>query len=173
MGKFLPFLLISALGALLLTLFPVHVLSLGKEGKLVSVKKIRPGNVFSLGYLHSVEKSDVWERFIIDADYRIVLTETKFQGQAAGLPSALAPGERLTREGRWFRISGMARVLPHVLLRVDPQWHNRFQFEDEEEKDLSSMVGSCLLLIRVEKIRVWTWLGYQIRGVGPGKSMHR
>jgi hypothetical protein len=35
-----------------------------------------------------------------------VLTETSFQGQGAGLPYSLSPGEKLHREGDWFRITG-------------------------------------------------------------------
>lgn len=171
MGKLLPAVLILAVGALVLTLVQVHVLSVNTEREIIFVQKVRPGSAFSLGYLHSVEKSDVWDRFILDADYRIVLTETKFQGQAAGLPSALAPGEILTREGRWFRITGMARVLPQIHLRVDSQWQNRFRFEDKEEKDLSAHVGNSLLLIRVEKISLWTWLGFRIKELAWEKTL--
>jgi hypothetical protein len=162
MRKLVPALLISALALLFLTLWPVHVLSLRKEGRLLFMERIRAGNVFSLTYLHSVEKSDVEEWFVIDSEYRIVLRETRFQGQGAGLPSNLVPGERLTREGPWFRVVGMTRVLPVIQLRVDPQWHNRFRFEQKEEKNLSSLMGSSLILIQVEEANLWSWLRYQI-----------
>lgn len=155
--------MIPITGALFLSLIPVHVLCLSEKERPIIMKMVRPGTFFELGYLHSVEGSDVWDRFIIDTGYRIVLTETRFQGQGAGFPADLAEGERLTRDGPWFRISGMTREVPSIHWRVQTESQNRFCFENENEKNLSSLLGDSLVLIRVEKVSFLSWLGSKIR----------
>jgi hypothetical protein len=90
--------------------------------------------------------------FLIDAQYRMVLNETRFQGQGTGIPSAPAPGEKLHREGDWFRITGMHRVLPSIYWRVQAQWHNRFRFGNDSESDLSARIGDALIHIQVQKM---------------------
>jgi hypothetical protein len=133
------------------------ILSLGSGDKILWLRPVEPGDSFQLRYLHSIALSDVWEIFQIDSEYRIVLTETRFQGQGAGLPYNLAPGERLTREGRWFRISGMKRVVPSISWTVQKEWRDRFRFKEEPEINFSSLVGDSLILIQVQKINLIQW----------------
>jgi hypothetical protein len=133
------------------------VLSLGSADKILWLRAVEPGDSFRLGYLHSIAMSDVWEIFQIDPDHRIVLTETRFQGQGAGLPYHLAPGERISREGRWFRISGMKRVVPSISWRIQKEWRDRFRFQEEPEINFSSLVGDGLILVRVQKMSLLEW----------------
>jgi len=120
-GHFTCFFLFLILGAgLFVSQHSFWVLSLASGEKIFWIRGVEPGDTFQLGYLHSIALSDVWENFLIDPAHRIVLTETQFQGQGAGLPYHLAPGERLSREGRWFRISGMKRVVPSISSGVNP-----------------------------------------------------
>jgi hypothetical protein len=137
------------------------VLSLGSADKILWLRAVERGDSFQLGYLHSIALSDVWEIFQIDPEYRIVLTETRFQGQGAGLPHHLAPGERLTREGRWFRISGMKRAVPSIPWRIQKEWRDRFRFKEEPEINFSSRVGNGLILIRVQKIKLVEWFRFR------------
>lgn len=137
------------------------VLSLATGEKILWLRAVEPGDSFQLGYLHSIALSDVWEIFQIDPDHRIVLTETRFQGQGAGLPYHLAPGERLSREGRWFRISGMKRVVPSISWRVQKEWRDRFRFQEEPEIDFSSLVGDGLILLRVQKMSLLDWFRFR------------
>ena len=154
---------VLALGALLSAYtLPVLVFSAGNDP--VFLRVVRPDDTFLLGYLHSVEKTDVWDRFRIDSEYQIVLTETMFQGQGAGLPTSLSNNERLTREGKWFRITGMRRFVPSLYWRVEARWHNRVRFNNEQEQDFSSRLGDAVVHIRVEKMNVLTWLVYHLTG---------
>lgn len=137
------------------------VLSLASGEKIFWIRGVEPGDTFQLGYLHSIALSDVWEKFLIDPAHRIVLTETQFQGQGAGLPYHLAPGERLSREGRWFRISGMKRVVPSISWRIQKEWRDRFRFKEEPEINFSSRVGDGLILIRVQKINLIHWFRFR------------
>ncbi|MBW2146904.1 MAG: DUF1850 domain-containing protein [Deltaproteobacteria bacterium] len=144
--------------------YPLNVLVLSNNDEIISLQVVKPNDTFLLGYFHSVALSDVWERFVIDADYRIVLTETMFQGQGAGLPSSLSDGEKLTRDGRWFRITGMRRIVPSLYWRVETRWHNRFRFNNEQEQDISSCVGDSLVLIRVQQMNVPAFLIHYLTG---------
>ncbi|MDH4268063.1 MAG: DUF1850 domain-containing protein [Deltaproteobacteria bacterium] len=149
-------------GGLFVALYPVWAFSLSLADKILWLKLVAPGDTFRLGYRHSIALSDVWESFVIDPEYRIVLTETRFQGQGAGLPYNLFPGEQLVREGRWFRISGMKRVVPSIYWRVQRDWQDRFRFKEEPEINVSARVGDGLIHIQVEKVRLIYWWGFYL-----------
>lgn len=154
---------VLALGLFLL-LFSVGVLTLSPGGGQILFSRIvKPGDTFQLAYLHSVALSDVREFFVIDSQYRIVLVETRFQGQGAGLPYNAAKGEQLHREGDWFRITGMRRVVPSIFWRVQSQWRNRFGFGNEPDLNISDKVGDALIHIQIQKINLAKWLGISFK----------
>ena len=132
--------------------YPLEVLTLTKDNQVLFCKRVNPGDTFQLAFLHSVALSEVRDFFLIDEKYRMVLTETRFQGQGTGLPYNPAPGEKLHREGDWFRITGMRRVLPSIYWRVQAPWRNRFRFGNDSEADLSAWIGDALIHIRVQKM---------------------
>jgi hypothetical protein len=139
------------LGAFLF-LYPLKVLTLAKDDQIIFCRIVNPGDTFQLAFLHSIALSEVRDSFLIDAEYRMVLTETRFQGQGTGLPYAPAPGEQLLREGDWFRITGMRRVAPAISWRVQSRWRNRFHFGNEAEADLSSRIGDALIQIQIQEM---------------------
>jgi len=155
------FFLLLGLGALF-TLYPIWVLSFSSANKIISLKVIQPGDTFHLGYLHSIVLSDVWDSFFIDSEHRIVLIETRFQGQGAGLPYGVSPGEQWVIEGDWFRITGMRRVVPSIDWRIQAEWKNRFRFQNAPEVDVSAQVGNGLIHIQTEKVRLIYWLGFYL-----------
>lgn len=152
---------ILALGAFLL-LYPIWVLICTKNDQVIFLRVVKPGDTFQLAYLHSVAWSDVRDFFRIDAEYRLVLTETLFQGQGAGLPYGVSPGEQWVREGDWFRITGMRRVVPSIDWRIQAEWKNRFRFQNAPEVDVSAQVGNGLIHIQTEKVRLIYWLGFYL-----------
>jgi hypothetical protein len=149
---------VIGLGAFLF-FYPLEVLTLTKKDQVLFFKRVNPGDTFQLAFLHSIALSEVRDFFLIDAEYRMVLTETRFQGQGTGLPYNLAQGEQLHREGDWFRITGMHRVLPSIYWRVQAQWHNRFRFGNDSESDLSARIGDALIHIQVQKMNPAFYLG--------------
>ncbi len=142
--------------------FQVFILRNTKSDQLIFLRVVKPGNTFLLKYLHSVELSDVWERFAIDADHKVVLTETRFQGQGAGLPTSLSGNEKLIREGDWFTITGMNRRVALIYWRVQPEWNNRFSYGNEAELNLSQQLGDALVLIEVQEMKLFTWLYFRL-----------
>jgi hypothetical protein len=161
-------LLITGIGLILLGTFlsayPLRLLVLEKDKKWVAGKIVHPGDTFSLAYLHSVSLSDVREIFRIDGKYHIILAETKFRGQGAGLPSTALPGERWLYEGNWFHIIGMRRTVPSPFFwRVDSQWKSRFQFGGEMEQPIAAQVGDGLIKIQIQRSDLLTWLLYPLK----------
>ncbi len=146
-----------AFGALLF-LYPVRVLTLLKNDEVIFCRVAKAGTNFELAYLHSVARSEVCEFFQIDSEYRIVLIGTRFQGQGTGIPSSPAEGEEIRREGDWFHLKGMHRVLPSISWRVQSQWHDRFQFGNDSEIDLSARIGDALIVIQVQKMDLASFL---------------
>jgi hypothetical protein len=138
-------------------------LTLSQNDRIISIRWIKPGDTFQLAFLHSIALSEVRDIFEVDSDYRLVLIETRFQGQGTGLPSNLAPGEELHREGDWFRISGMRRVIPAISWRIQSQWRNRFRFGNDSDQDLSAKIGDALILIRIQKLSAFSFLGASLK----------
>ena len=164
MGILLISVVVGAGVFLFLFLFPVGVLSLSLgDETVILLRKVKSGDTFRLAYLHSVARSDVRELFIIDSQYRLVLVETRFQGQGTGLPYNLAEGEKLHREGDWFRITGMRRVFPSIFWRVQSQWQNRFRFREETEINLSATMGNGLIRIEAREMNYLSWMGMIFR----------
>jgi len=159
--------LFSAIWALagFLFLYPIGLLTLSQSGEqILFSRRVTPGDTFQLAYLHSVARSEVREIFIIDSQYRMVLIETQFQGQGTGLPYNIAKGEKLHREGDWFRITGMQRASAYVFWRVQSQWNDRFRFKEEPEINFSARIGSGLIHIHAQKISLLSWLGKRLKG---------
>lgn len=81
-----------ALGAiifiLILALIPVHTLEVKEAtgGKILLSARVKPGDTFSLKYIHSVERIPVTGYFAVDGQYWIVVEETAFSSYGAGLP---------------------------------------------------------------------------------------
>lgn len=139
------------------------VLAIEKQGKIIFLRYVKPGDTFLLGYMHSVAKTDVWEEFIIDHNYQIVLTQTMFQGQGAGLPYNLGENEKIIREDSWFKITGMRRVVPVVNWRIDAEWHSRFRFGREELIRPANLYGDGVVQIKVSQIKLKEWLKFNIK----------
>ncbi len=147
-----------------LSAYPLYLLVLEKNDDWVLARVVKPGDTFSLAYLHSVSLSDVRDLFRIDEDYRIILTETKFKGQGAGLPSVGLPNERWVLDGDWFRITGMKRIVHSpILWRVDSQWKSRFQFNEEKERYVAPQAGDGLIRIEIRETNVLRWVLYRLK----------
>jgi hypothetical protein len=165
MRKGLVILLPLLTAGIVLFLYPLMILSLETQGKSFFRRVVSPGDTFQLGYLHSVARSDVWDTFQVDSRGQIVLFETRFQGQAYGLPGGPVDGEQWTREGDWFRVTGIRRVVPFIDWRIQSEWNDRFRFLDEPEVNVSSLLGNGLIHIQVKKVRLIDWLGFYLRRI--------
>jgi len=135
-------------------LVPLHVLQVKalRDGDVVFIYRVRPGDKLSLGYIHSVEHCRVWDHIKIDEQFRMVLHETVFSSSNTGLPAILSPGERFSAEGGQFRISNIRRVLPAVNLWVDDKYGNTLILGEEKILKLPPLAGNTLLEIVIQRM---------------------
>ena len=145
---------------IILFFIPVYTLELRNfpDGELIFKQKVQPGDKFILKYTHSVALTPVWEIFIIDKDYQIVLIETDFLDHGAGLPYTTFENEIFVEEEGRFKIKNMHRIMPNpIYYRIGAVRENIFYFKGEEI-NLSSLLGDRLLTLEIYKNNLFNYL---------------
>jgi len=140
---------------IILFFIPVYTLELKSfpDGEFIFKQKVQPGVEFTLKYTHSV-----WEIFIIDKDYQIVLIETDFLDHGAGLPYTTFENEIFVEEEGRFKIKNMHRIISTpIYYRIGAIRENIFYFKDEEI-NLSSLVGDKLLTLEINRNNLFNYL---------------
>jgi len=128
------------------------------DGEVIYKRKIQSGDEFILKYTHSVALTPVWEIFIIDKNYQIVLIETDFLDHGAGLPYTTFDNEIFVEEEGRFKIKNMHRIIPTpIYYRIGAVRKNIFYFKGEEI-NLSSLVGDRLLTLEVDRNNLFNYL---------------
>jgi len=161
--KWIPVILALALAAA--GWIPFHALEVtraGGAGPAVFLKRVAPGDTFSLSFVHSVEKSPVTDYFRIDGDCRIILYQTEFSSLNTGLPAVVSEGEIFERTDRGFRLSGLSRVLPEIQLQVSKAYGGTLAMGGEEVF-LPALAGDGPLLISVRRVFAWELLSRVLR----------
>jgi len=146
----------------IIILFSISVYTLElktfKENKLIFKQRIKSGDEFTLRYTHSVALTPVWEIFIIDKEYQVVLIETDFLDHGAGLPYTTFENEIFVEEEGRFKIKNMHRIIPTpIYYRIGAIRENIFYFKDEEI-NLSSLVGDKLLTLEINRNNLFNYL---------------
>ncbi len=139
---------------------PVYTLELKSfsDGELYFMQKVQPGDEFILKYTHSVTLTPVWEIFIIDKNYQIVLIETDFLDHGAGLPYTTFNEEIFVEEEGRFKIKNMHRIIPTPFYyRIGAIRENIFYFKDKEI-NLSLLVGDRLLTLEIDRNNLFNYL---------------
>lgn len=152
--------LLIAIIIIVLFIIPVYTLELKSfsDGELHFMQKVQPGNKFILKYTHSVALTPVWEIFIINKDYQIVLIETNFLDHGAGLPYTTFENEIFVEEEGRFKIKNMHRIMPNpIYYRIGVVRENIFYFKGEEI-NLSSLVGDRLLTLEIDRNNLFNYL---------------
>lgn len=144
----------------ILFIIPIYTLELRffSDGGIVFSQKVQSGDKFILKYTHSVALTPVWEIFIIDKDYQIVLIETDFLDHGAGLPYTTFENEIFVEEEGRFKIKNMHRIIPTpIYYRIGAVRENIFNFKGEEI-DLSSLFGDRLLILEIDRNNLFNYL---------------
>jgi hypothetical protein len=150
----------AALLALAAGFIPLHGLEVresGGTGRVVLLKRVAPGDTFTLSFVHSVEKSEVTDYFRIDDDHRIILYQTEFGSLNTGLPAVVSGGEVFERTDRGFRLSNLNRVLPEIHLWVHEDYGGSFAM-DGRVVSLPALAGNGLLRISTRRVFAWELL---------------
>ena len=145
---------------IILSFIPVYTLELKSfpDGELYYIQKVQYGDKFVLKYTHSVALTPVWEIFIIDKDYQIVLIETDFLDHGAGLPYTTFGNEIFVEEEGRFKIKNMHRIMSNpIYYRIGAIRENIFYFKGKEI-NLSSLVGDRLLTLEIDRNNLFNYL---------------
>jgi len=76
------------------------------------------GSVFRIHYIHSVTRTPVEERYVVEGD-RIVQTEIRFEQHGPGLPTAPDEGGTFEQRDGTFIVRGR-RTFDRIVMRVEP-----------------------------------------------------
>ena len=153
-------LLIAIIVIIMLFFIPLYTLELRSfsDGEIIFKQKVQPGDKFTLKYTHSVALTPVWEIFIINKDYKIILIETDFLDHGAGLPYAPFDEEIFIEEDGKFKIKNMYRIIYNPFYyRIGSITENIFYFKNKEI-DLSSSVGDRLLTLEIDRNNLFNYL---------------
>jgi len=147
-----------------LSFIPLHVLQLMalREGEIVSLHIVRPNDRFAIKYIHSVEHCPVWDFFVVDEMFRIVLYETTFSSCNTGLPCAPSGEEIFSHEKGYFRISKRHRVSPELHLWVDEKYDNTLKIGEHSLK-LFSLAGNTLLKLNIRKVSLLEFVYLKVK----------
>ena len=138
-------------------LIPVHALEVsesGGAGRVVFLKRVAPGDKFTLSFIHSVEKSEVTDYFRIDGDCRIILYQTEFSSLNTGLPAVVSDGEIFERTHRGFSLSGLNRIMPDIELQVSAAYGGTLTMKNQAII-LPSLTGDGPVRISIRKVFAW------------------
>lgn len=95
----IPAIVIIAMAVLFLCIFkkPMKRIVLYSEAKyVINSFDIKSNGAFSVGFVHSVNKSPVVDYYRIDDKNNIYLFRTVYYNYGAGVPTDLEPGQKLT-----------------------------------------------------------------------------
>jgi hypothetical protein len=150
---------------------PALVVEETRGARTVWAVPAREGETFYLRYIHSVNRRRVEDTYRVLGG-EIVLTETRFEAQGAGL-GYMGEGVESARNG-WTIISGLHRRLPVLYLRVGSIADHCLVIRDTEFHLWDRVPPFSLVAIRVrplDRLHCWviSWRG-QPGGYGGAQA---
>ena len=109
---------------------------------------VRPGDRFTLCYLHSVAKSRVSGTFELTVDYAIAVKETEFGSFGPGLP-LLKPGDDYEVKGRVIRQKNLNQVLLGLSFFVHPYTEHELEIRGQKLELSKAVPAGSVIMITV------------------------
>ncbi len=111
------FLSTSGLSAASSDFGPRLVVSNFSTAEVITSLKVKIGDRFTIRYIHSVDKTPIFEEFRLDRDQGLVLEKTWFTMFGAGLGHWSGHGN-LTQDADWITINNIEKPLGSFILRI-------------------------------------------------------
>jgi hypothetical protein len=146
------------------SLWPVQVLQLESDGRVVHAVPIPEDREIHLDYIHSVIRAPVKEAFLLAGPDSFLLVRTEHAAFGAGLPTE-SFGE-FRNEGDRYIIGGINRHLTEIPLRVSAGSDQRLTVPGSSETALLDIVeAGSLVVIKARRVMRWRLFFYE-RGKG-------
>lgn len=94
----------------------------GDTGRVLYSFPLARNEAFSLRYIHSIHRTPVTERYLVDEDMNLVVDAILFDSYGVGIPAQLEPGQTFREENGKFVIEHMNRRLPFFDQRIGQEF---------------------------------------------------
>lgn len=108
------------------------------------------GRSFAIRYIHSVDRSPVFEIFRVEKGEGLILEETGFRMFGAGMGHWEGHG-KLVREGDWTKIKDINRTLGSFILRVGSLEVAHTVVVDDKEWNLSQVAAGRRVVVMISE----------------------
>ena len=125
---------------------PQLVVSNFSTGEAVASLKVKAGDRFIIRYIHSVDKTPVFEEFRLDREKGLVLEKTWFTMFGAGLGHWPGHGD-LSQDSKWITIDNIEQPLDSFILRIGSLSVGHTIIYHEQELNLSRIAPGIRALV--------------------------
>ncbi|RLB73222.1 MAG: hypothetical protein DRH03_03525 [Deltaproteobacteria bacterium] len=129
---------------------PQLVVSHFSTGKEILSLKVTPGDKFTIRYIHSVDKTPIFEEFRIDREKGLVLEKTWFKMFGAGLGHWPGHGD-LSQNSEWITIDNIEQPLGSFILRIGSPSVGHTIIYHEQKVYLSRIAPGVRALVEFRK----------------------
>ena len=129
---------------------PQLVVSHFSTGEEIASLKVQTGDHFTIRYIHSVDKTPVFEEFRLDQKKGLVLEKTWFKMFGAGLGHWPGHGN-LTQDSQWIKIDNIEQPLNSFILRIGSLSVGHTIIYHEQEINLSRLAPGARVLVEFRK----------------------
>ena len=128
---------------------PRLVVSSFASGEIIASLPVKTGDRFVIRYIHSVDRTPIFEQFRLDEEKGIILEKTWFTMFGAGLGHWPGHGH-LTQDKNWITISDINRPLGHFVLRIGARSVGHTIIYHDREINLSRRAPGVRALVEFE-----------------------
>ncbi len=129
---------------------PQLVVSHFSTAKIIATLKVKSGDKFTIRYIHSVDKTPIFEKFRLDREKGLVLEKTWFTMFGAGLGHWPGHGN-LSQDSEWITIDNIEQPLGSFILRIGSPSVGHTIIYHEQKINLSSRAPGARALVEFVK----------------------
>ena len=129
---------------------PQLVVSYYATAEVIASLKVKCGDRFTIRYIHSVDKTPIFEEFRLDRKKGLVLEKTWFTMFGAGLGHWPGHGN-LSQDSKWITIDNIEQPLGSFILRIGAPSVGHTIIYHEQEINLSRLAPGARTLVEFKK----------------------
>lgn len=127
-------------------LVPQLVVSNFSTTEVIACLKVKAGDKFIIRYIHSVDKTPIFEEFRLDPELGLVLERTWFKMFGAGLGHWVGHGD-LSQDKDWITIDNIEQPLGSFILRIGSPGVDHTIIYHEQKINLSGIAPGVRALV--------------------------